>query len=207
MTSPQSRLDLDQVQKRYYLANDTISGEIGETDAEYWQRANQVLVDRAWDSVEDVPALLAEIQRLRTELNESQESERKLRSIVTMANTTAERRGRQRDAAQAEVKRLKCTHCHADATCLECGKSLQSNSWVLPPAPGPEVKQLQIFDADGPVEEEAEVFDRVEPPSDMPMLGVRWTDGYQMLSWGELLTLADFYDGRLVDVTGQEVPS
>jgi hypothetical protein len=123
-------MDLDAVQERHDLAfKRVLTSETGETLAEFRERVDSEYNSAAWDSAEDVPALLAEIRR------------------------------------------------------------------------------LQVFDVDGPVEEDAEVFDRVEAPSDMPMLGVRWTDSYQMLSWGELLTLAEFYGGRLVDVTGSEAGS
>jgi hypothetical protein len=62
MTEP---LDLDAVQRRYDLANDQPLGETGETMQEWRDRVDLELAGRAFESSDDVPALIAEIRRLQ----------------------------------------------------------------------------------------------------------------------------------------------
>lgn len=65
MTQPTPPVDLAAILDRYDLANDTIPGKAGETMLEWRERMDMLLADRAWDCVEDIPTLVAEVRRLQ----------------------------------------------------------------------------------------------------------------------------------------------
>jgi hypothetical protein len=79
MTQP---LDLDAIQRRYDLANDTPPGETGETMQEWRDRVDLELAGRAFDSSDDVPALIAEIRRLQQLLHPSASADTYVREVT-----------------------------------------------------------------------------------------------------------------------------
>ena len=58
-------LDLAGIQDRYELANDMLPARTGETTQEWRERVDLELASRAFESSNDVPALIAEIRRLQ----------------------------------------------------------------------------------------------------------------------------------------------
>jgi hypothetical protein len=79
MTQPLPPIDLDAVRRRY----DTFEagwigypGEMGETEAEYFERVESQLHVDAVASAQDVPALVAEVERLQDTLRAGWEAAR-----------------------------------------------------------------------------------------------------------------------------------
>lgn len=58
-------LDLDAVLERFDAIDEWRSSQTGETDAEYQDRVAAEQASTAFASVKDIPALVAEVQRLR----------------------------------------------------------------------------------------------------------------------------------------------